>query len=718
MKQPLGPWYNLETECPEVAVQWDYVRNGGLTPRDVLPGSRKKVYWVCGFDPSHVWYGRISNRVYLQRGCPVCTRQYAASKMAVALFYYLRKARVLCALEEQVWRYRVDIVMDRSASGERPIALELDGYYSHCTPSAALRENRKDQYLTQEGYEVIRVKELREAADIFREGNVITYPLGKPGEWTDRVLAFLVRELAGVDCDADHKRDHWLIQQTYLLERRQHSLAVQHPQLAREWSARNPERADAVSAGTGGKKWWLCSRCGREYEASISARVRMRSGCPYCARKLVTPETSLAATHPEIAREWDPEKNGSLRPEDILSGAEIQVWWRCPLGHSYWMYPYQRTGPDKSKCPVCAGRRVIPETSLAAQNPLLTRFFDREQNLCRPEEIAPYSNAQFAWRCEAGHRWSASANTMQNRLPDRYCAFCYREAQRREHNLAEQNPELALLWDAERNGISPQEVLCTTSKAYWFRCPEGHSWKAPVSAMHGLQRKILCPYCAGRRPANNTCLAQMSPELAKQWHPTKNLPKTPEDVRAEGGVPVWWVCEKGHEWMAPPVKRFLRGDGCPYCSGRRVAPETSLAVCCPEVAKEWDYQRNGDLTPDRVTAGSGARVWWICEKGHSWQASVSNRTRGHQCPQCRDRSVKHGSLAQEHPELAAQWDPVRNEKPPEAYRSRSNQKVWWLCENGHSWQATPDSRVSGSGCPVCRRKRKGHPREAKFPECL
>ena len=27
--------------------------------------------------------------------------------------------------------------------------------------------------------------------------------------------------------------------------------------------------------------------------------------------------------------------------------------------------------------------------------------------------------------------------------------------------------------------------------------------------------------------------------------------------------------------------------------------------------------------------------------------------------------------------------------------------VWWRCEKGHEWQATPDSRVNGSGCPYC-----------------
>ena len=711
MRQQLSPWYNLETEYPEVAAQWDYVRNGGLTPRDVLPGSKRSVFWNCDFDPSHVWQARIANRTYLQRGCPFCTRQFRVSRLAAALCYYLRKQRVPCKLEEQVWRYRVDIVIDRGVFPERPVALELDGYYSHSSQDATQREERKDRYLTQHGYEVIRVKELPDVQEITRQGNVIMYPLDKPGNWTDRIIAYLVRLFSGVDCPVDHRQDHWQIQRVYLQERRQRSLAVQHPQIAEEWSPRNPEKADAVSVGTGGKRWWICSICGRDYEATIANRVRKHSGCPYCARKIVTPETSLAATHPEIAREWDHEKNGGLQPEDVLSGAEIKVWWRCPQGHSYWMYPYQRSGPTKSKCPVCANRRVIPETSLATQNPELTRYFDLEKNMCTPDTVAPFSNSTFFWRCEEGHTWRASANAMQRRPPNRYCSFCYQNKSHQENNLQILDPALAICWDAEKNGISAQEALCSSNKTYWFRCSEGHAWKATVVGMHGRKREVVCPYCAGRRFSAESNLAKQSPDLAKQWHPTKNLPKTPETILAGSGISVWWQCEKGHEWMAPPAKRFLRGDGCPYCSGRRVTPETSLAVCFPEVAEEWDHERNGDLTPDNVTAGSGARVWWRCAQGHSWQASVSNRTRGHRCPLCRDRSIRHGSLAQDHPELVAQWDWERNEKPPEAYRSRSNQKVWWRCKEGHSWQATPDSRVSGSGCPACRRKRERAPQK-------
>lgn len=49
----------------------------------------------------------------------------------------------------------------------------------------------------------------------------------------------------------------------------------------------------------------------------------------------------------------------------------------------------------------------------------------------------------------------------------------------------------------------------------------------------------------------------------------------------------------------------------------------------PEIAKEWDYEKNGDLLPSQVSKSSAVRVWWKCEKGHEWITSVNNRTSSH-----------------------------------------------------------------------------------------
>ena len=59
-----------------------------------------------------------------------------------------------------------------------------------------------------------------------------------------------------------------------------------------------------------------------------------------------------------------------------------------------------------------------------------------------------------------------------------------------------------------------------------------------------------------------------------------------------------------------------------------------LATVMPNLAKEWHPIKNGELTPQNVTAGSNKKVWWLCEKEHAWLASVGRRSAGNGCPQC------------------------------------------------------------------------------------
>ncbi len=64
-------------------------------------------------------------------------------------------------------------------------------------------------------------------------------------------------------------------------------------------------------------------------------------------------------------------------------------------------------------------------------------------------------------------------------------------------------------------------------------------------------------------------------------------------------------------------------------------------------------------------------------------------------------------LAIEHPELLDEWDYNKNSSicAPEEITVGSHKKVWWKCENGHSWQAEIKARVSGNGCPFCSNKK-------------
>lgn len=126
---------------------------------------------------------------------------------------------------------------------------------------------------------------------------------------------------------------------------------------------------------------------------------------------------------------------------------------------------------------------------------------------------------------------------------------------------------------------------------------------------------------------------------------------------------------------------------------------------------EWDAARNGDLTPDTVTASSGKRVCWRCAKGHTWQAAVYARTKQNaDCPYCSNRLVWRGynDLASQAPEVAAQWyQPLNGDKTPETVLVSSHYKAWWRCPLGHIWRTQVLVRTTkGCGCPLCAGQEK------------
>ena len=170
----------------------------------------------------------------------------------------------------------------------------------------------------------------------------------------------------------------------------------------------------------------------------------------------------------------------------------------------------------------------------------------------------------------------------------------------------------------------------------------------------------------------------------------------------------WWRCPKGHSYRAAISSRAGGGTGCPFCAGQKVIQgENDFASQYPQLAAQWDRQKNGALIPEAVTSGSNRRVWWRCEKGHSYPAVIAHRVRsGSDCPYCSNHKILPGfnDLATIDPVVASQWHPTRNGSlTPQQVTPGSRRKVWWLCDKGHAWRSVISSRTGKKwcGCPIC-----------------
>jgi len=265
-------------------------------------------------------------------------------------------------------------------------------------------------------------------------------------------------------------------------------------------------------------------------------------------------------------------------------------------------------------------------------------------------------------------------------------------------------------WHPTKNNIlTPSDVTAGSGKKVWWQCSKGHEWEA---SPNGRSRGSGCPYCSKNRPSDDNCLKRLNPTLVEQWHPTKNGDLTPNNITVYSHKKVWWLCEKGHEWQVSVAHRS-RGYGCPYCSGKRVCKDNCLQTLIPALAKQWHPTKNGDLTPSHVTIKKDKKVWWLCDKGHEWEARIDHRANGSGCPYCKGlRVCKDNCLQTLIPALAKQWHPTKNgDLTPSHVTIGKDKKVWWLCDKGHEWQARISHRAKGVSCPICN-----HGSQTSFPE--
>ncbi|NCT56932.1 MAG: zinc-ribbon domain-containing protein [Legionella sp.] len=267
------------------------------------------------------------------------------------------------------------------------------------------------------------------------------------------------------------------------------------------------------------------------------------------------------------------------------------------------------------------------------------------------------------------------------------------------NSLASKAPHLSEEWHKSKNSLTSHEVSYSSNKKFWWICKKGHEWQAVVGNRY---RGTGCPICSGRRLSQENNLAVKCPHLLKEWHPTKNADLSPFDVTPRGKDIIWWQCKKGHEWQAKTGNRYM-GTGCPYCAGKIVSPEYNLAIKSPRLAQEWHPEKNNPLTPFEITPKTPKIIWWLCEKGHEWQACVGDRFKGSDCPYCAEKKASSEyNLAIKHPHLISEWHTEKN-KPltPESVTPGSKKRVWWQCRWNHEWEAAVYTRAAGHNCPKC-----------------
>lgn len=201
------------------------------------------------------------------------------------------------------------------------------------------------------------------------------------------------------------------------------------------------------------------------------------------------------------------------------------------------------------------------------------------------------------------------------------------------------------------------------------------------------------------------------PDIAKEWDYEKNI-LSPKDFCYSSNKKVWWTCKEGHNYQRNINDRTNQGQGCPYCSGHKTLKGyNDFGTHHPDLLAEWDFDKN-TVDPFEISKSNGKKVWWICEKGHHYEASIAHRVNMKSgCPYCNGKKVLKGfnDFGTLYPELLGEWDYEKNKNiDPFNITSKSPKSVWWKCKFGHRWKTAIAHRtLEHTGCPICKKASKG-----------
>lgn len=485
------------------------------------------------------------------------------------------------------------------------------------------------------------------------------------------------------------------------------SLEHVNPDLTKQWhQVKNKNlRPSDVLPFSHKKVWWQCSRYPDHFwKAAVSSRSKGH-GCPLCQAQTSLPElriyTELKALLPNVInRARIKKKEADIYIPDLNLAIEFDG--------SYFHKDAEEVDIKKNELLRSVGIellrvRVRPLKRISSHDVLVD---EGELDKSDVDSIVREISRMFPEHTALSKYLQKDTFIAENEYK-KYVAYLPNPFP--ENALTNTDPKLVPIWHKKLNlPLTPENFTAGSGKKIWWQCDKSidHVWEASINQ---IRRGRRCPFCASKRISKEKSLAILYPEISSEWDQKGNSPITPSEVLAYSNKTYSWICSKGHHFDMKVAERTKAGRGCTVCEKQKLQ-NSSVAALYPDLEKEWNQRRNGTLHPEDMLPMSQKKIWWICEKGHEWQAVIASRTSGTGCPICSGRVADStNNLAVEYPDIAREFDTVRNGCDPSKYKSGSGKKVWWKCSLNpdHRWEAVIGSRTKQkTGCPICWNERR------------
>ncbi|WP_018392446.1 zinc-ribbon domain-containing protein [Bacillus sp. 37MA] len=503
-------------------------------------------------------------------------------------------------------------------------------------------------------------------------------------------------------------------------------LSIKRPDVAKWLASTEINKnitADKLTINSNKKVYWICEDCGFIYPMIVQSRVKgSKPRLCDCNR--------LSINNPYLSAQWHPNKNGTLVPEEISTGSQRKVWWKCHRCNYEWETTVWLRHVRNTGCKRCNSKGTsLPEQAILyylskvysdIQHRHILKIDNKsfEADLFIPslsvvieydghyfhsgktkETYDIYKNRQL---------FSAGLTTIRIRekLPPLEQSICF----------IRNNP----------NSLSSLDEVIKTLLTYLAEKDTSNTEKLNEVKVNTFADFIAIQSQYYKSEISNSVLYSHKEIVETYWDFEKNLIK-PEHVSSGSKVRLFFHCKTHKQSWQAYAYNIFNGNyiGCTKCEANKSAStrrskvdfKDSVAFTHPKIVEQyWDFEKNR-VKPEEITAGSHFKLDLYCKEHHkSWQAVAfsvfGNNSSG--CKACeskkksaaRRRVSFEKSVANTHSELVEKyWDFKKNTITPDKISYGHSGRIFFYCkEHQTAWDSIASNvfRLGAISCRKCR----------------
>ncbi len=322
------------------------------------------------------------------------------------------------------------------------------------------------------------------------------------------------------------------------------------------------------------KVYWKCPKR-HKYAQTIKNKV-LGKGCLICNNKIVLKGYNDCKTWCEINNktdvlmDWDYDLN-KYKPEELTYGSSVLVNFKCHVCGNKWKTKLYSRLSQNTGCRECKMRvrSSFPEQAIYYY---LKKYFldcvNGDRNILAGKELDIYIPSKRVAIEYDGETWHTSSNKDLEKSE-----LCFKNKIKlfrvREKNCPKINDPYSIIFEyTYQNWQELEKIIENILELLNIR-----------NANININRDELRIKEQFYSIINDKSLGSLYPEIAKEWHPTKNGSITPNQVSAETHDSYYWLCPScGNTYKAMVKNRVRVKSGCPKCGKDKSAKSQMIKI--------------------------------------------------------------------------------------------------------------------------------------------